>query len=152
MTAVADAQIVTLAIPPRPEYVAVARVVVTAAAAAATGLGSERLDDLRIAVSEACTNAMEAHAAAELAHPIEVRCSVDSGGVRVTVRDRGAGFDPTTVRPPPPMDHPDRLLIERGLGIPLLRALADHVEFTSGDEGTEVRLVVLPADGSRGTL
>jgi serine/threonine-protein kinase RsbW len=140
----ADAQVVTLAIPPRPEYVAVVRVVVTAAAAAGSALESDRIDDLRIAVSEACTNAVEAHAAAELAQPIEVLCAVDADGVCVTVRDRGAGFDPATITPPPPMDAPQRLLIERGLGIPLLRALADHVEFTSGDDGTEVRLVVLP--------
>jgi anti-sigma regulatory factor (Ser/Thr protein kinase) len=117
----ADAQVVTLAIPPRPEYVAVVRVVVTAAAAAGSALESDRIDDLRIAVSEACTN-----------------------GVCVTVRDRGAGFDPATITPPPPMEDPQRLLVERGLGIPLLRALADQVEFTSGDDGTEVRLVVLP--------
>jgi anti-sigma regulatory factor (Ser/Thr protein kinase) len=37
---------------------------------------------------------------------------------------------------------PDRLKFERGLGIPLIRALVDEVEFSPTDEGTAVRLVM----------
>ena len=42
----------------------------------------------------------------------------------------------------PPPTQPERLSYERGLGIPLMRALADQVEFRSEGGGTTVRLVI----------
>ena len=52
---------VVLEIPARPEYLVVARQVVAAAASVEPTFRDERIDDLRIAVSEATTNAIEAH-------------------------------------------------------------------------------------------
>ncbi|MCB1248865.1 MAG: ATP-binding protein, partial [Acidimicrobiales bacterium] len=51
---------VQLEIPARPEYLTLARQVVAAAAALEPTFADERIDDLRIAVSEAATNAIEA--------------------------------------------------------------------------------------------
>ena len=42
----------------------------------------------------------------------------------------------------PEVTDPSRLRIERGLGIPLIRALSDESEITSGPEGTQVRVVL----------
>jgi serine/threonine-protein kinase RsbW len=138
--------IVRLAIPPRPEYVGLVRSVVTLAAAIGSDLEEERIDDLRLVVSEACTNAIEAHAATGNPDPIEVQCAVGGGAVELTVRDRGSGFDPQAVTGPPPPGDPTRLHVERGLGIPLLRALADEVAFDSSWQGTAVRLRLRPGD------
>ena len=73
---------------------------------------------------------------------VVVRCWVDEAGLEVRISDRGAGFDPSELPDHPPVTDPARLKFERGLGIPLIRALVDVVEFSSSDRGTEVRLVM----------
>jgi serine/threonine-protein kinase RsbW len=137
--------VVELEIPARAEFVALARLVV--AAMASTELPDERIDDLKIAVSEACTNAIEAHGAIEAHERVLVRCCVHHDRLEVQVEDRGRGFDPSTLTDHPPVTDPDRLRFERGLGIPLIRALVDEVEFSSSDGGTAVRIVMWHPDG-----
>src|SRR5438046_2645076 len=53
-------RVVELEIPARPEFVGIARMAVGALAGIRPGLAYERIDDLRIVVSEACTSAIEA--------------------------------------------------------------------------------------------
>src|SRR5438309_4247718 len=52
-------RVVELEIPARPEFVGIARMAVGALAGIRPGLAYERIDDLRIVVSEACTSAIE---------------------------------------------------------------------------------------------
>ncbi|MFS8586533.1 MAG: ATP-binding protein, partial [Acidimicrobiia bacterium] len=102
-----------------------------------------RLDDLKIAVSEACSNAIEAHEAATvLEDPVVVRCVIEEDQVTVQVVDQGRGFDPDRLEALPAATDPRRLRHESGLGIPLMRTLADEVAFTPADNGTTVTLVV----------
>ncbi len=141
--------VIELEIPARAEFVALARLVVSALASSDSNLADERIDDLKLAVSEACTNAIEAHDAAGSDERVLVRCKADVDALEVCVEDRGHGFDPGLLPNHPPVTDPDRLKFERGLGIPLIRALVDEVEFTPTDEGTSVRLVM--RHGSNGT-
>ena len=140
-------EVVELEIPARAEFVALARLVVSAIAASDSTLADERIDDLKLAVSEACTNAIEAHGAIHTDERVLLRCSADGGTVEVSVQDRGGGFDPAQLPDHPPVTDPDRLKFERGLGIPLIRALVDEVEFSSSGSGTAVRLLMRPAGG-----
>jgi anti-sigma regulatory factor (Ser/Thr protein kinase) len=55
------------------------------------------LDDLKVAVTEACSNAIDAHRAAHGAGPVQIRCDLSEDGVSVEIVDRGAGFDPDRV-------------------------------------------------------
>ncbi|MGH9223074.1 MAG: ATP-binding protein [Acidimicrobiales bacterium] len=135
-------EVVELEIPARPEFVALARLVVSAMAATDASLSDDQVDDLKIAVSEACTNAIEAHSAVETEVGVRVKCWSDDRGLRVSIEDRGPGFDPSTLPLHPPPTDPDRLKFERGLGLPLIRALVDDVEISSSGEGTEVRLAM----------
>ena len=135
-------EVIELEIPARAEFVALARLVVSALAASDSSLADERIDDLKLAVSEACTNAIEAHDAAGSAERVLVRCHAGVDSVEVCVEDRGHGFDPADLPDHPPVTDPDRLKFERGLGIPLIRALVDEVEFSPTAEGTSVRLVM----------
>lgn len=133
---------VVLEIPARPEYLSLARQVVAAAAALEPAFRDERIDDLRLAVSEATTNAIESHVHLGSTERIIISCNLDDDRIEVEVLDRGAGFDPTSATTAPDAEAGDRLEHERGLGIPLMRVLADEAEIISGERGTAVRLVV----------
>ncbi len=133
---------VQLEIPARVDYLVLARQVVAAAAAIEPRFRDERIDDLRIAVSEATTNAIEAHAALAGAERILITCNLDDDQIEVQVLDTAGGFDPDAVGSAPEPTADDRLEWERGLGLPLMRTLADETEVRSSEDGTTVRLVV----------
>ena len=133
---------VILEIPARPEYLSLTRQVVIAAVGLVETLGPERLADLGVAVSEATTNAVEAHAERGSDDRIVVRCDLDGDHIVVEVRDRGGGFDPTTAAQAPPADAADRLAWEHGLGLSLMQELTDEARIVPTAQGTEVRLVV----------
>jgi serine/threonine-protein kinase RsbW len=126
---------VTLRIPNSPEFVAVARMTV-AAIACRMDFPYDAVDDIKVAVGEACTNAIE-HAALE-GHPgeeIEIRCVLETESLIIEVIDKGQGFDPDQ------RSEPD-LTEGGGLGLILINALMDEVQLTSlSGRGTQVRMV-----------
>jgi len=144
--------VVELEIPARPAYLSLVRLVVDAAVSSlAPNLGGARLDDLKLAVTEACSNAIEAHQSAWTDEPVVVRCELDDRTVTVEVADRGGGFDPTDVSAIPEVTDPNRLRHESGLGIPLMRTLADELVFDQATNGTTVRLTVYRAGSVPGS-
>ncbi len=136
------ADTIVLRVPAKSDYVAVVRVILAAAAAIDPDSRDDRIDDLRVAVSEAVTNAVESHQMNGTDSHIEVRCVTEDHSVEVTVRDRGPGFDSDTVPVMPAPEDPARLFWESGLGLPLMRRLVDRTDITSDDDGTLVRLVI----------
>ncbi len=133
---------VLLRVPATADYVALVRVVLAAAAAIDPESRDDRVDDLRVAVSEAVTNAVEAHQTAGTDSHIEVRCVTSGHYVEVTVRDRGEGFDPDSVPVVPDAEDPQRMFFENGLGIPLMKRLVDKTDIETSDDGTLVRLFI----------
>jgi serine/threonine-protein kinase RsbW len=133
---------VVLEIPARADYLQVARQVVAAAASVEPTFRDERIEDLRMVVSEATTNAIEAHTDLARADRIKIRCNLADDRIELEVVDQAGGFDPDHVEGPPDADDPARLDWERGLGLPLMRELADETEIRSSAGGTAVRLVV----------
>lgn len=131
-----------LEIPARTEFVSLVRVVVAAAAELEPELDADRIEDLRVAVSEATTNAIEAHAESGSDDRIRIKCNLADDEVAVVVHDEGMGFDPGGVGEVPPPELPERLDFESGLGVHLMRLLADESEIRSDADGTDVRLVV----------
>ena len=125
-----------LTLPPSVEHVALCRSVAEGAGAAA-GLDPDAIADLRIAVSEAVANAV-VHGCAQRQRPVEVVVEALPGAVVVEVADPGAGFDPAA-QPAPRAEE----LPEDGLGLVLLRNLADELEVRRGPagDGCVVRLV-----------
>jgi anti-sigma regulatory factor (Ser/Thr protein kinase) len=139
--------VVRLEVPAVPDYLALVRMVVAGTARTEPLLDDERVDDLRVIVSEACTNAIEAVSARAEAEgrpvpSIEVEVRLSTSRVELLVADEGLGFDPDALVALPAATDPDRLAIERGLGIPLIRALSDESEISSGPGGTRVRAVL----------
>ncbi len=133
---------IVLEIPARTEFVSFVRVVVATAAELEPHMDTERIDDLRVAVSEATTNAIESHVNNDSTDRIRVQCNLAEDQVAVVIHDGGVGFDPDDLPELPPPESPERLLHESGLGVPLMRMLADESEIISNEGGTDVRLVV----------
>ena len=91
-------------------------------------------NDVSIAVTEACTNAVQ-HAYPEGDGEYVVRAWVDGERLVVAVRDEGQGITPRL----------DAGSAGLGLGLPLMLAIGDEVTFSSDADGaTEVRLVFSP--------
>lgn len=101
-------------------------------------LPSEALADFRLAVVEACLNALE-HGAP----PVEVEVKGKREGAMITVsvlvRDHGPGFHPEKIPQPqlPAKLHSDR---KRGWGLAIMQRFADQLEINSRLGLTEVRL------------
>lgn len=138
---------VELHLPPDVQYVGLARLIVVAAARQA-GMGGERVEDLRIAVSEATTNAVVAHQRAGAEQPVVLSFGLTGDGTfELTVADTGPGFEPVAVGSLNGRDWS----IEGGLGVTIIRELADDVRFARGD-GMRVSIrfeVDLDGDGLR---
>lgn len=127
---------VELEIPPGSAYVGVARLALAALARKA-GFDEEAVDDLRIAVSEACTNAVLSHEHAGTDQPIGIDWREEDARVIVEVHDRGAAFDPTS------LDVSDTQGMRLSMSIALLESLVDECDFSPRDEGgMSTRLVI----------
>jgi serine/threonine-protein kinase RsbW len=120
-------------LPRDAETVALARGVV-ASALTSFGVTPECVEDIRVALSEACTNVIQ-HAAAD--DEYEVRLEVDEQRCAITVTNTGVGFDATALAGVMPDSSSSR-----GRGVAIMRALMDRVDFSSEPEtGTIVHLV-----------
>ena len=134
--------VIEVEIPSRVDLVAVVRMVVAAASSAVDALHGDRLDDLRVVVSEATTNAIEANLLrGGTDGRVLVRCEAQPGLVRLRVRDEGVGM-PDALDVIPAMSDPERLDFEGGFGIPLMRQLSDSAKFSTGPDGTVVSLEI----------
>ena len=131
-----------LQIPPRNDHLALVRRVVSTAAAAGEQLPDRRIDDLSLAVSEACANSIDAQRAIDADASVAIRIDLDDEVVVVTVTDHAGGFSPDDVDPLPSVEDPGRLRHEHGLGLPLIRSLAESVTFEPTRDGTSVRIEV----------
>src|SRR5258708_25380640 len=98
-----------LSVPSRTEFIAVVRLVVGSFATAGRTLADERIDDLKLAVSEACTNAIEANVSTGKEFPVVVSCWEAPERLEVCITDSGSGFDPNRLPEHPPVTDPDRL-------------------------------------------
>jgi anti-sigma regulatory factor (Ser/Thr protein kinase) len=124
---------VELTLPAEPESVVLARQMVRGLVDH-LGWGDESRNDVSIAVTEACTNAV-LHAYPEGRGEYGVSAWVAPERLVVSVRDQGQGISPRV----------ESAAAGLGLGLPLMLAIADEVSFTSDAEGaTEVRLSFSP--------
>ncbi len=100
---------------------------VTGALAEAIGLDPPTVEDVRLAVTEACTNVVR-HAYSSGPGRLEVAAVTGDGGLVVMVADDGDG-----IRPRPFGGTP-------GLGLPLMAAVAHEFEIQQRRRGTRVRM------------
>jgi serine/threonine-protein kinase RsbW len=118
-----------LMLPARAENVAVVRHAIGGLGDAVPAIDGQRLSDIKLAVTEACTNVV-VHAYDDVEGPMHVEASLEGDQeLVVIVRDEGRGIAPRT-------DSPGL-----GLGLPLIASLAESLELgRDSDKRTEVRM------------
>ena len=134
--------LVELLIAPLPAHVRTARMVGVAAARRA-GLDDELVDELRLAVGEACSRAVGLHVRHRLDTPVVVTVNDDPTRLTVTVTDLGPAAGPA------PDDvaqelfgtgAEDEQLVDPDVALAVLAGLVDGVDITPGDSGTTVTM------------
>lgn len=117
-----------LALPARAENIAVVRHAL-GALGETFAVDEQLLSDIRLAVTEACTNVVVHAYPADRDGPLEVLASVNDDELTVLVRDAGAGIAP----------HPGSPGL--GLGLPLIASLTESLRLGEAESGhTEVAM------------
>jgi anti-sigma regulatory factor (Ser/Thr protein kinase) len=125
-----------LALPARAENIALIRHAF-GALGETLAVDEELLSDVRLAVTEACSNVVVHAYDDETPGPLEVLATLDDGTLTVVVRDEGPGIVP----------HPDSPGL--GLGLPLIASLAETVQLGRDErERTEVCMTFSLSDGA----
>jgi serine/threonine-protein kinase RsbW len=130
--------VVELVVPNERKYLHVARLAVSGVASRA-GFSVDEIEDIKLAVGEACTNAMEhAYEPGDRNATIRIRCRVEPEAFVVEVIDEGRGFDLDEVIIDPSAPPPT----ERGLGLFLIGTSVDRLDIdTAPGAGTTVTMV-----------
>ncbi len=128
---------IELTIPSLSDYVGVARL-------SASGIANrmkfthEDIEDIKIAVSEACTNAVQ-YAYGDIVGEIKLSFFIHDNYLEIKVKDNGRGFD---INNQADTNTNDPEKIGLGLGIVFMRSLMDKVDYSSSvDSGTEVIMI-----------
>lgn len=130
--------LIEISIPSRLEFVSLVRMIVASATSSAGVLSDERLEDLRWVTSEATTNAIEANQSASPSSRVNVKCEFTDGGVLLSVKDEGSGMPELVNEGRIEDSAPD--YVDGSIGIPLMRHLANALNFSSGAGGTLVEM------------
>ena len=132
---------------PLPAHVRTARLVATAVARR-SGVDEALLDEVRLAVGEACSRAVEAHQRHCPAEPVRIEMTDSGERFVVTVSDHAPT---TTGRPAAPAAASDSAgrdgvgydggsAIPAGFGLAVISGLADDVRVMSTSSGVSVRM------------
>ncbi|MES5397499.1 anti-sigma B factor RsbW [Bacillus amyloliquefaciens] len=124
---------IEMKIPAEPEYVGIVRLTLSGVASR-MGYTYDDIEDLKIAVSEACTNAVQHAYKDESKGEVSVRFGVFEDRLEVIVADQGDSFDfdqkQQDLGPYTPSHTVDQLS-EGGLGLYLMETLMDEVKVQS---------------------
>ena len=123
-----QAYAVRLCIPAKPEYITLGRLALTGLTRVRP-FADDTLADLKLALTEACTNSVR-HAYEDGEGVVEILYELHDDRLVIEVSDSGEGF----AHDAPPRGEPDEL-IEGGLGIALIRAVADELDIGARNGG-----------------
>ena len=132
---------------PLPAHVRTARLVATAVARR-SGVDEALLDEVRLAVGEACSRAVEAHRRHCPAEPVRIEMTDQDERFVVTVSDHAPTATGRSAVPAAASDSagPDRVgndgvsAIPAGFGLAVISGLADDVRVLSTSSGVSVRM------------
>jgi serine/threonine-protein kinase RsbW len=128
-----EGRLVRLRIPAKPEYITLVRLALSGLSRLRP-LDEETLGDLKLAVTEACSNSVRHGYGNGLEGTVQVSYELQPDRLVVEVVDDGPGFDPDSAR------EAGGELTEGGLGLAIIRAVADEFEAGERPEGGGSRL------------
>lgn len=136
-----------LELPPAPENVAIARLF-CASVARHFQADEEQVEDLKVAISEACTNSVKAHRDVGAEEPVRIVIRPRNGELLYEVIDEGAGIDDETAAAAMEGMTPPQGLYEGSLGLALIKSIFPKAEIVRNPgRGTTVRFPLeVPAD------
>jgi anti-sigma regulatory factor (Ser/Thr protein kinase) len=131
---------VEVAFTPLPAHVRTARLVATAVARR-SGVDESLLDEVRLAVGEACSRAVEAHQKHCPAEPIRVTLSDKGERFEVVVTD-AAPADPAVTQTTADASPVNGVVqqLPPGVGLAVIAGLADDVRIAAAGEGTSIAM------------
>ena len=127
--------VIELRIPSSPAYVTVARQTVEGVTRRMPFARAE-VEDVKLAVGEACNNAIKHGANGAKSAPVIIRCIVNHSSLEIEVHNYH-----TANAPRPDIDSAPDHSREGGLGFHMMRHLVDRFEFVWGEDFALVRLV-----------
>jgi len=132
-----------LEVPPHADQVRTARLFASAVARH-FGADEDRVEDLKVAISEATTNSINAHRKADVTDPVRIAAASEDEGVRFSVIDAGPGFSTEDMLADMRSEMtPAHGLFEGSLGLTLIRTLFPGVEITQNpDRGMTVTFLL----------
>ena len=134
---VALGRLVRLTIPAKPEYITLSRLAL-AGLSRVREFSEETLADLKLALTEACSNSVR-HAYGDGDGHVDISFELLDDRLIVEVTDDGTGFELEDGSGDGDGGGGDELT-EGGLGIAIIRSIADEVEITGGPDGRGSRL------------
>lgn len=119
-------------VPANPEYVGIIRLTVSGIANK-IGFNIDDIEDIKVAVSEACTNAIK--------HSLDDKFNIEfttlENGISINIQDKGKGYDTDAIGEPD-LQNPR----ESGLGLFIIKALMDELEINSEEnKGTNIKMI-----------
>ncbi|KPI03018.1 putative anti-sigma regulatory factor, serine/threonine protein kinase [Actinobacteria bacterium OK074] len=123
-----------------PEHVRTARLV-AAAVARRAGVDEAVLDEVRLAVGEACTRAVGLHQSSGVSAPVRVLLIEEEKQFSIEVGDEAPRNAPGERVPGTRgADEPDGDGDEDDMGLAVISGLVDDVEVTAGENGGLIRM------------
>ena len=119
---------VRLTFPAKPDYLLLARLAL-AGLARSVPLDPGLLADMKLAVTEACGNAVR-HAYGGAEGPVSVVFLAGDDRLEMIVEDQGSGLDPSRL---PEWNVEKR--VDGGMGMTIIRELVDEVDIGPGADG-----------------
>lgn len=114
-----------------PEYVGIIRLT-TSGIANKIGFSIDDIEDMKVAVSEACTNAIK-HSNDDIFY---ITYTILENGLTIEISDKGEGYNIENI-PQPDLENPK----ENGLGLFIIQTLMDDVSIESiENQGTTIKM------------
>lgn len=125
---------VRLTFPAKPDYLLLARLAL-GGIVRDMPVGPELLADLKLAVTEACGNAVR-HAYGDGGGSVDVAFVVTDDRLDMVVEDKGAGIElPLLEQLLYAEPKVEAVPVDGGMGLAIIRAIVDELDVRSGDDG-----------------